>query len=207
MVIKVVARITFILVIWTTTVVANETTPLKGNDDMCIILEFYKDVDVLTAKESVSALGHLFIEYGLGQDKRVGPSYYYGLGPRYRVCPDNETKKKALIAQCQNMGGVYQIRDMAAYKTPLKNVNNVQLIVVFKKTVTPEVARKTLDKFNATYHSGADSSRGKAYFYKTGPRYIMEFEGEAKREAFKKSIHPSPDIYEVYVPDWNKRKD
>ena len=72
------------------------------------------------------------------------------------------------------------------------------LIVVFKKEVKLEIAKAILNQFNEiTFTEGMDSSRGKAYFYSTGPKFIIKIAGEYKKN-FETEIEQFSELYEVY---------
>lgn len=83
----------------------------------------------------------------------------------------------------------------------------VQLIVVFKREVEQERASKFLDETRVCYHEGMDSSRGKLYFYRTGPKFILTFETGQAREQFRSIYENREEIYEIYHPDWSMCKD
>jgi len=53
-----------------------------------------------------------------------------------------------------------------------------------------------------------DSSRGKIYFYSTGPKYIVTFKDEDQKYSFeRKNYFFLPEIHEIYEPDWDIQKD
>ncbi len=81
------------------------------------------------------------------------------------------------------------------------------LIVVFKKDLKKEDAELILSQFkDIIYREGMDSSRGKAYFYSTGPKYIINMDINIKAN-FINQIESNPKLHEVYEADWNKLKD
>ena len=81
------------------------------------------------------------------------------------------------------------------------------LIVVFNKDVSEEDAEAILKEHEGiSFKSGMDSSRGKVYFYSTGPKFIVTVESD-KRSAFLNNIKENPDLHEIYVADWEKTKD
>lgn len=49
--------------------------------------------------------------------------------------------------------------------------------------------------------------RGKLYFYKTGPKFILTFETEQKSEQFVAEYENKEEVYEIYKPDWKIMKD
>jgi hypothetical protein len=79
-------------------------------------------------------------------------------------------------------------------------------IVVFKKDVSPEAAQQIMKKSGHPHKSGIDSSRGKVYFYNTGPKFILQSE-EKNFEALKKYFSSFSEIHEIYVADWKIKKD
>lgn len=82
----------------------------------------------------------------------------------------------------------------------------VEIIVVFKKEVSPATAKEIMEKIGNPYREGMDSSRGKIYFYKTGSKFIMHVSKDEKTALMKK-LSKFPEIYEVYEPNWDIRKD
>jgi hypothetical protein len=52
-----------------------------------------------------------------------------------------------------------------------------------------------------------DSSRGKLYWYNTGPKFIVTFTTEAEKESLNAEFEKMNEIHEVYTPDWDKCKD
>lgn len=85
--------------------------------------------------------------------------------------------------------------------------NKIEIIAVFKKDITLEGAQVILSKSGIKYREGMDSSRGKLYFYKTGPKFILTFETKAEREKFTAAYENAEEIYELYMPDWTIQKD
>ncbi|MDP2938711.1 MAG: hypothetical protein Q8O13_01320 [Candidatus Omnitrophota bacterium] len=91
----------------------------------------------------------------------------------------------------------------------MRNRNNkelIELVVVFKKEVSGEDAKRIIANLSYPSHEGADSSRGKHYFYMTGPKYIIEIP-QSENERIGKRISDIPEVYEVYKADWNIQKD
>ena len=89
----------------------------------------------------------------------------------------------------------------------MEQQDTIELIVVFKKTVEPEQANEILDKTGVVYREGMDSSRGKVYFYSTGPKYILTFKTDEDKQAFIKKHKGKRVVHEMYTPDWTKAKD
>jgi hypothetical protein len=85
--------------------------------------------------------------------------------------------------------------------------DKIALIVVFKKEITGAFAEELLTKAGVIFHSGMDSSRGKLYFYKTGPKFIVTFESEEQKDVFQKKYENAEAIYEIYKPNWDIQKD
>lgn len=81
-----------------------------------------------------------------------------------------------------------------------------ELIVVFRKEISESESRRIMESTGNPYSFGADSSRGKAYFYGTGPKYIMHI-GRAQKSAELFRLKNMDEICEVYEPDWNIQKD
>ena len=92
-------------------------------------------------------------------------------------------------------------------RTQLEQQDSIELIAVFKKNVEPEQARELLDKAGVVYRKGMDSSRGKIYFYSTGPKFILTFQSEEARERFISQHARRSEFHELYVPDWKVQKD
>ena len=91
--------------------------------------------------------------------------------------------------------------------TEQENEKN-ELIVVFKKDVTPDDAESMLKTAGIPkYREGMDSSRGKIYFYSTGPKFILTFDSPEEKEKFMSANKGRDKIHEIYTPDWTKRKD
>ena len=86
-------------------------------------------------------------------------------------------------------------------------MKKVELIAVFKKGISKQDAENLLKESGVTYREGMDLSKGKAYFYKTGEKYILVFLNQLEKEKFIKKYEKSEKIYELYTPDWDKRKD
>jgi hypothetical protein len=92
-------------------------------------------------------------------------------------------------------------------RTQLEQQDSIELIAVFKKTVEPEKARELLDKAGVVYREGMDSSRGKIYFYSTGPKFIITFQTEEEKERFMSQNARRREFHEIYAPNWDARKD
>jgi hypothetical protein len=83
-----------------------------------------------------------------------------------------------------------------------------ELIVVFKKSVSEEEAEKLIKSFDVAYRNGMDSSKGKIYFYATGPKYILTFKDAENKMHFQKKRHQfMTEIHQIYEPDWDIQKD
>lgn len=84
---------------------------------------------------------------------------------------------------------------------------NISMVVVFKKEIAKKVAQKWMDETGYYFHEGADSSKGKIYHSKTGEKYHIIFPNEVEKEKFLKKYQSSPEIYEIYEPNWEIMKD
>lgn len=82
-----------------------------------------------------------------------------------------------------------------------------ELIVVFTKETELSRAEQILSNCNADYREGMDSSKGKIYFYRTGPKFILTFHTKKEKQAFLHNHKAINEIYEVYEPDWDIMKD
>ena len=82
----------------------------------------------------------------------------------------------------------------------------IDIVIVFKKDITHEQAKMIMDRFNLIYHEGMDSSRGKKYFYRTGPKFIAKIEPQQQKSLISK-LNKYTEIYEVYQADWKIIKD
>lgn len=85
--------------------------------------------------------------------------------------------------------------------------DKLALIAVFKKEVEAASAEAMLSGLQVKYRKGMDSSRGKLYFYSTGPKFILTFETEADKERIRRALDDAGELHEVYEPDWDKCKD
>ncbi|WP_276480138.1 hypothetical protein [Paraflavitalea pollutisoli] len=85
--------------------------------------------------------------------------------------------------------------------------DKIELIVVFKKDISESAAEEKLTNTGSAYRSGMDSSRGKLYFYSTGPKFILTLVTEMERSKVTRALEGMPEIHEVYTPDWTKCKD
>lgn len=85
--------------------------------------------------------------------------------------------------------------------------DKIELILVFKKDIRLQNAQMILDKAGVKYREGMDSGKGKIYFYKTGPKFILTFESEEEKNKFEIEYQILEEIYEIYTPDWEIQKD
>ena len=81
-----------------------------------------------------------------------------------------------------------------------------ELAIVFVKGTDKRAAEKILQGYALPFREGSDSSRGKLYFYKTGPKYLLHVSEEQLADT-KRRLESRREIYEVYYPDWSKQKD
>ena len=81
------------------------------------------------------------------------------------------------------------------------------LVVVFKKEVKLDKAKEIMAANASEFHEGMDSSRGKHYFYQTGPKFIAYFYDKDSFEKFQQNMEDESVIYEIYEPDWHIHKD
>ncbi|OQP53514.1 hypothetical protein [Niastella populi] len=86
-------------------------------------------------------------------------------------------------------------------------VEKLELVVVFKKNIELVNAKEILDNGKVICREGMDSGRGKLYYYRTGPKFILTFEKEADKQRILTQFEALPEIHEVYTPDWDKCKD
>jgi hypothetical protein len=84
---------------------------------------------------------------------------------------------------------------------------SISLVVVFKKEIAEKAAQEWLDKTTYYFHAGADGSKGKIYHSKTGKKYLIHFPNEAEKAEFLKKYLKTPEIYELYKPNWDIIKD
>lgn len=83
-----------------------------------------------------------------------------------------------------------------------------ELIVVFKKSVSEEAAEDIIKSFGTPYREGMDSSKGKIYFYATGPKYILTFKDADHMSDFQKNRYQfKTEIHQLFEPDWDIQKD
>lgn len=83
----------------------------------------------------------------------------------------------------------------------------IELIIVFKKGKELPAAESILTNAGIRYRQGMDSSRGKIYFYQTGPKFILSFDTQQEKENFIAQYRKSSEVHEIYTPDWTKHKD
>jgi len=81
-----------------------------------------------------------------------------------------------------------------------------ELAVTFKKQARRQEAEEVLQAYNLPFREGADSSRGKMYYYNTGPKFILHVPKD-KLTAVAAELKKHPLVFEVYEPDWTKQKD
>lgn len=86
-------------------------------------------------------------------------------------------------------------------------IDKIELVVVFKKGIDLLNAETILNKTGVKYREGMDGSRGKLYFYSTGPKFILTFETELIKENLITEFEKLNEVHEVYTPDWDKCKD
>jgi len=92
------------------------------------------------------------------------------------------------------------------YFTQKDTSPTIDMIVVFKKNVPVEKANSILFEKAYIFYEGMDSSKGKQYFQKTGPKYIVKVPPE-KVTAFSDEMKNIFQVYEVYRADWTIEKD
>lgn len=85
--------------------------------------------------------------------------------------------------------------------------DKIELILVFKKEIGLRKAQNILKDIGVKYREGMDSSRGKIYFYSTGPKFILTFENDDEKNKFESKYQDLQEIQEIYTPDWNMQKD
>jgi hypothetical protein len=83
----------------------------------------------------------------------------------------------------------------------------IELVAVFKKAIQLKQAQELLEETGVRYRKGMDSSRGKLYFYSTGPKFILTFESQPDKETFIAQYAQMEAFHEIYTPDWTKHKD
>jgi hypothetical protein len=88
-----------------------------------------------------------------------------------------------------------------------KTRENISVVVVFKKEIEAINAHKWMNETGYYFHEGADSSKGKIYHSKTGKKFHLFFPNEQEKKDFLKKYQTSPEIYEIYEPNWNIFKD
>lgn len=81
-----------------------------------------------------------------------------------------------------------------------------EVAVVFKKEVLLEEAKKIMEEFDLPFSEGSDSSRGKAYFYSTGPKFIIHV-NDVDISGFILRCKDNKKIHECYEPNWDIMKD
>jgi hypothetical protein len=92
------------------------------------------------------------------------------------------------------------------YFTQKDTSPTIDMIVVFKKNVQVEKANSILFEKGYIFFEGTDSSKGKAYFQNTGPKYIVKVPPD-KITSFSEEMKNIFQVYEVYRADWTIEKD
>ena len=88
----------------------------------------------------------------------------------------------------------------------IESIDMIDIVIVFKKDITNGQAKMIMDKFNLIYREGMDTSRGRRYFYRTGPKFITKIEPNQKKSLISK-LNNYTEIYEVYQANWKIIKD
>lgn len=123
---------------------------------------------------------------------------------------DSQSKEGQLEYAAQKYFGMMNNKEfLSGVITHTKNVTVQlsELIVVFKKDIELQKAVEILNRSGVEYREGIDSSRGKQYFYSTGPKFIVTFNTEEEKEKFLSEYKNKEEIHEIYVPDWTIQKD
>ncbi len=81
-----------------------------------------------------------------------------------------------------------------------------ETVVVFKKGTPPETAKGLLRASGCSFREGSDSSRGKQYFYATGPKFLVAA-GVDGTEKLKRELSGKPEVFEIYEADDSVQKD
>lgn len=95
---------------------------------------------------------------------------------------------------------------LSGEKMKKEPVLDSELVIVFKKEISSTAAKQVMNRIGNDYRPGMDSSRGKAYFYKTGPKFIMHIGSDRKSYEMSR-LKKINEVYEVYEPDWKIQKD
>jgi len=116
------------------------------------------------------------------------------------------TNPKPEINNPQPLKGETKGETKGEIKTNAQN-KHIELIIVFKKETTTENAKDILNKSKVKYRTGMDSSRGKAYFYNTGDKFILDFKNKEERKKFISKYKNLKEVHEIYKPNWKIQKD
>lgn len=88
-----------------------------------------------------------------------------------------------------------------------KNMSTTtEYIVVFKKDISENTAATLMKDSHFNYSAGADSSKGKVYFYSTGPKFRVVV-NNSDTEKFNLYFKSKSEIHEIYKANWNLTKD
>lgn len=118
-----------------------------------------------------------------------------GPGPSFVVqVPTSE--KDAFAAQSTRLPEILDVGPAAS----------IQLVVYFKKGVSEEDSSRLLRALGHPFHSGADSQKGKTYFYESGPPFLVDVPAAAL-DAFTAACAKLPEVKEVYEADWGAQAD
>jgi hypothetical protein len=119
----------------------------------------------------------------------------FGDGPVF-IVDAPEARREAIVAAAKKLPEVKDVRP----------TTTVELVVYFQKGVTEDQATQRLKALKHPFHGGADSSRGKGYFYESGPPFIVNVPVSAL-DAFTEACGKLPEVKEVYQADKSMQKD
>lgn len=119
----------------------------------------------------------------------------FGGGPVF-VVDAPEGRRQAIVDRIRTFVEVKEVRPSAT----------VELVVYFQKGVTEDQAALRLRALGHPFHTGADSSKGKEYFYASGPPFIVNVPVSAL-DAFTEACAKLPAVKEVYEADKSVQKD
>ncbi len=148
---------------------------------------FQKDISDVRAEEIVRGLHE-------PQRERLDERKFGG-GPVF-VVDAPEARREAVLAEIKKLPEVKDVRPSTT----------VELVVYFQKGVTEDQAAQRLRPLGHPFHAGADSSKGKGYFYASGPPFVVNVPVSAV-DAFTEACGKLPEVKEVYEADKSMQKD
>jgi hypothetical protein len=103
--------------------------------------------------------------------------------------------------------GIITISVLAYFLRSFLGNKATELVVVFKKEISEEKSLEIMNKIGYAFRSGMDSSKGKVYFYSTGPKFIVDIISEENIDTVINKYTSFSEVFEIYKANWNIVKD